>query len=146
MRDRVVTCSKRQFIFCLLFIWLSNITSRLPRQTGVTGTHVTYEIFGRLHVEIFQRRFLEFSRSNQGVVAAVYKGQTSFSQRIQANSNRLVIFFSILCAAASLPCRPFVCHIADQGRAVSPNHRRRFDNLHGCRRIRFLECWKINRA
>jgi hypothetical protein len=49
-----------------LFIWLSNITPRLPRQPGVIGTHVTCEIFVRLHVEIFQGRFLEFSRSNQG--------------------------------------------------------------------------------
>jgi hypothetical protein len=54
MRDRIVMCSKWQFNFCFLFIWLSNITPRLPRQPGVTGTHVTYEIFGQLHVEIFQ--------------------------------------------------------------------------------------------
>jgi hypothetical protein len=39
---------------CLLFIWLSNITARLPRQPKVMGTHVTCEISGQLHVEIFQ--------------------------------------------------------------------------------------------
>jgi hypothetical protein len=52
--DHVVTCSKRQFNFFLLFISLSNITSRLPRQPGVTSTHTTCEISRRLHVEIFQ--------------------------------------------------------------------------------------------
>jgi hypothetical protein len=34
-------------------------------------------------------------------------------------------------------CRPFVYRTTDQGRAVSPNHRRRFDGPYGCRRIRF---------
>jgi hypothetical protein len=52
--DRAVTCSKRQFNFGLLFIWLSNITPRLPRQPGVTGTHATCDISRQLHVEIFQ--------------------------------------------------------------------------------------------
>jgi hypothetical protein len=51
--DRVVTCSKRQFNFCLLFIWLSNIKPRLPHQPGVMGTHVTCEIYRQLHVEVF---------------------------------------------------------------------------------------------
>jgi hypothetical protein len=64
----------------------------------------------------------------KGLLWSVYKGQTSFSQRTKANSNRLIFFFSILCAVASLLCRPFICHAADQGRAVSPNHRRRFDD------------------
>jgi hypothetical protein len=62
---RVVTRSKRYINFCLLFIWLSNTTPRLPHQPGVMGTPVTYEISGRLHVERLHGRFLEFSRSNQ---------------------------------------------------------------------------------
>jgi hypothetical protein len=74
----------------------------------------------------------------KGLWQPVYKGQTSFSWRRKANSNWLVLFFSILCAVASLPCRPFVCRATDQGRAMSPKHRRRFDDVHGCRRIRFL--------
>jgi hypothetical protein len=41
-----VTCSKRQFNFCLLFIWLSNITPRLSHKPGVMVTHVTCEISG----------------------------------------------------------------------------------------------------
>jgi hypothetical protein len=62
----------------------------------------------------------------------------SFSRRIEANNNRLILFFSILCATAFLPRRPFVCRAADQERATSTNDYRRFDDLHGCRRIRFL--------
>jgi hypothetical protein len=49
-----VKCSKRQFNFCLLFVWLSNTTPRLSRQPGVTGAHVMCEISKWLHVEIFQ--------------------------------------------------------------------------------------------
>jgi hypothetical protein len=49
------------------------------------------------------------------------------------NTNRLVLFFSILYATASLPFRLFVYRAADQVRVVSSNHHRRFDDLHGCR-------------
>jgi hypothetical protein len=54
MHNRVVTYSECQFNFCLLFIWLSNITPRPSRQPEVMGTHNTCEISGWLHVEIFQ--------------------------------------------------------------------------------------------
>jgi hypothetical protein len=81
---------------------------------------------------------MEFSDRIKGLRQPVYKGQMSFSRRIWANSNRLVLFFSILCVVASLRCRPFVYRATDQGRKVSPNHHRRFDDLHGCWRIRFL--------
>jgi hypothetical protein len=101
MRNRVVTCSKRQFNFCLLFIWLSNITPRLPRQPEVMGTHIMCEISARLHV-------WNLADWIEGLRRPVYKGQTSFSRRTHANSNRRVLFFSILCVVSSLPCRPFV--------------------------------------
>jgi hypothetical protein len=42
------------------------------------------------------------------LLRTVYKGQASFSRRTEANSNRLILFFSILCVVASLPCHPFV--------------------------------------
>jgi hypothetical protein len=44
MHNRVVTCSERQFNFCLLFIWLSNITPRLSRQPEVMGTHYVRDL------------------------------------------------------------------------------------------------------
>jgi hypothetical protein len=72
------------------------------------------------------------------LLRSVYKVQASFSRSTESNSNWLILFFLFLCIVASLPCRPFICRAADQGRAVSPNHRRCFDDLPGCRRIRFL--------
>jgi hypothetical protein len=138
MRDRVVTCSKRQFNICLLFIWLSNITPRLLRQPGVRDTHVTCEILGRLHTEIIQGWFLQFSRSNQRRLRRpLYKGRrpsVEAQTRIATDSSSSSQFSAppLLCPAVPSSA------VSDQGRAVSPNHHRHFDDLRGWWRIRFL--------
>jgi hypothetical protein len=133
MHDRVVTCSKRQFNFCLLFIGLSNITPRLLRQPGEMDTHVTCEISGWLHVEIFQGGgSWNLADRIKGLRRPVYKGQASFSQRTYANRNWLVLFFLHFCPV--LPSSVVQQIKGEQCLRTTA----RFDDLHGCRRIRFL--------
>jgi hypothetical protein len=62
MRDRVMTCSKGQFIFCLLFIWLSSTTIRLPRQPRVMDVPA-WTPYGCTYRDS-RGWLLEFSRSN----------------------------------------------------------------------------------
>jgi hypothetical protein len=90
------------------------------------------------HRDIPEGGFWNLADLIKGLRWPIYIGQTSFSWRKHANNNRLVLFFSILCAVTSLHCHRFVCRAADQRRVVSPNHRWYFDDLHRCRRIRFL--------
>jgi hypothetical protein len=139
MHDSVVTCFKLQFNFCLLFIWLSNITPKTVTSTRSNGhTRYVRDLQAVAHRDIPGGGSWNIADRIKGLLRSVYKGEASFSHSTETNSNRLILFFSVLCTVASLPCHPFVRRAGDQGRAVSLNHRRRFDDLHGCRRIRFL--------
>jgi hypothetical protein len=132
MRDRVIMCSKHHLIFCLLFIWLSSTTTRPPHQLGVLGARELRAVARR---EI-QGQLLEFSISNpRGWCDPSIYMRRLIHEVVMGTTHPLLLIF--LRDAASLSYRPFVCHAADQGKAVPPNRRWQFNDLHGCQRIGF---------
>jgi hypothetical protein len=95
-----------------VFLLVNSITPRLARQQRLVARRESPGAVPGIWAD----------RIWDGLSSSIYVGDVLYTEAL-SRFIRLLKNWLTLCAAISLPCRPFVSRAADRERAVSPNRR-----------------------